>query len=267
MQHLARQHVADPGDRARGAAIDEAVKHLRVDADHQRQRRVLARDVLGRVAQRGRAAELLEADEMRMAARGASKNRSAGSRSRNRGCCRSPHGRSTAGLEHRRRNARAARAATMPRDSTRGMIIRPCRAAPLGMRRESGRARRVLRARADDDRHAGRHQLLDAFHALLVGRAAASRPSSRNRPRPDMPARPAPCPCATRASKSGSRSGVQGVISAGMVPANISVMVIGSSFATPRNVCYGRERGSWPKPEPGLRKRWRRRDTWRRSAG
>ncbi len=67
MQHLARQHVADAGDRAGRAAVDEAVKDLRVDADHQRQGGILAGYVLRRIAQRGCAAELLEADKMGMA--------------------------------------------------------------------------------------------------------------------------------------------------------------------------------------------------------
>ena len=35
-QHFARKHVADAGDRAAGAAIDEAVEHFSVDADHER---------------------------------------------------------------------------------------------------------------------------------------------------------------------------------------------------------------------------------------
>ena len=35
-QHFAREHIADAGDRAAGAAIDEAVEHFGVDADHER---------------------------------------------------------------------------------------------------------------------------------------------------------------------------------------------------------------------------------------
>ena len=64
-QHLARQHVADAGDDAARAAVDDAVKHLGVDADHQRNVVGLPGDVFGRVAQRLRAAEFLESDEMR----------------------------------------------------------------------------------------------------------------------------------------------------------------------------------------------------------
>jgi hypothetical protein len=46
MQDLLGQHIADAGDGAARAAIDEAVEHLRVDADHQGQRRSAAGDVL-----------------------------------------------------------------------------------------------------------------------------------------------------------------------------------------------------------------------------
>ena len=35
-QHFARQHVADSGDHAAGAAIDNAMEDLGVDADHER---------------------------------------------------------------------------------------------------------------------------------------------------------------------------------------------------------------------------------------
>ncbi len=68
MQHFPRQHVADAGDGAARPAIDVAVEHLRVDADHQRDFRRSPGDVLGGVAQRLRAAEFLEADEVRISA-------------------------------------------------------------------------------------------------------------------------------------------------------------------------------------------------------
>ena len=64
-QHLARKHIADTGDRAAGAAIDEPMEHLGVDADHERDVVRSAGDMLGGVAQGLRAAELLEPDEMR----------------------------------------------------------------------------------------------------------------------------------------------------------------------------------------------------------
>jgi len=64
VEHLLRQGVADPGDRADSPAIHEAVEYLRVDADHQQQRGAAPGDVLGGAGERGGAAELLEADEI-----------------------------------------------------------------------------------------------------------------------------------------------------------------------------------------------------------
>ena len=64
MKHFFWQHIADAGDRAARTTIDETVKDLRVDADHQRDVGRLADNMLGRVAQRFGAAELFEAEEM-----------------------------------------------------------------------------------------------------------------------------------------------------------------------------------------------------------
>ena len=65
VQHFAGQAVADPGDRADRATANESMTHLRIDADHQQDVAVGMSDVLGGVAQRIRAAEFLEADEIR----------------------------------------------------------------------------------------------------------------------------------------------------------------------------------------------------------
>ena len=64
VEHLIRQYIADTGYGAGRAAIDDAVKHFRVDAHNQFDVSTPPGDVLGRVAQRFRAAEFLEADEI-----------------------------------------------------------------------------------------------------------------------------------------------------------------------------------------------------------
>lgn len=60
------QRVSHPGNRAGCPAADKAVKHLRVDTDHQRQIGIGSGDVLGCVAERFRPAEFLEADQIRV---------------------------------------------------------------------------------------------------------------------------------------------------------------------------------------------------------
>ena len=65
-QHRFGQRVADAGDRPDRAAADEAMKDLRIDADHERQCRISARDMLGGIGQGLRAAKFLEADQIRM---------------------------------------------------------------------------------------------------------------------------------------------------------------------------------------------------------
>ena len=87
-QHFARQHVADAGDDAAGAAIDDAMEHLGVDADHQRDLGRSPGDVFGGVAQRLRAAEFLESDEMGDIGSQDRRTVRRASGSRNRGCCR-----------------------------------------------------------------------------------------------------------------------------------------------------------------------------------
>jgi hypothetical protein len=68
VQDLGREAVADAGDRADGAAAQEPVEHLRVDADQQEQVVVGVGDVLGRAGEGIGAAELLEADEVAVVA-------------------------------------------------------------------------------------------------------------------------------------------------------------------------------------------------------
>ena len=63
-QGLRRQCVADAGDDAGSAAVDDAVDHLRVDAHHEVEIIPLTGDVLGCVAERFPAAELLEAHQV-----------------------------------------------------------------------------------------------------------------------------------------------------------------------------------------------------------
>ena len=87
-QHFVREHIADAGDGAAGAAIDEAVEHFGVDADHERDVVRTARDMLRGVAQRFRAAEFLESDQMGKLVCAARRTAPLASGSRNRGCCR-----------------------------------------------------------------------------------------------------------------------------------------------------------------------------------
>src|SRR6202020_787028 len=63
-QHFVREHIADTSDGAAGAAIDEAVEHFGVDADHERDVVRTPGDMLRGVAQRFLAAEFLESDQM-----------------------------------------------------------------------------------------------------------------------------------------------------------------------------------------------------------
>ena len=65
-QHRLWQCVADAGNRAYRSATDKPMKDLRVDANHQRQRRITACDVFGGIGQRLRSAKFLEADKILM---------------------------------------------------------------------------------------------------------------------------------------------------------------------------------------------------------
>ena len=164
-QHLARQNVADAGDDAGGPAIDDAMEHLGVDADHERNPGLPPGNMLRGVAQRFGAAELLEPDEMRVfpaqieeqlrpgleAIIGAvvDDRRQVDRRLENAG--------EMAALGRRRRAARED-----ARDDHQ-----PPRAFCLGVTRERCGLRGVLRPGADDDRQAGVRQALDALHPLL----------------------------------------------------------------------------------------------------
>src|SRR5690606_32946030 len=66
MQHFPGQDIADAGDGAGCAAIDEAMKHGGIDTDHHGNLVVLTGDVLGGVAHVCRAAEFLEASKIGM---------------------------------------------------------------------------------------------------------------------------------------------------------------------------------------------------------
>lgn len=63
-EDLLRQGIADPGDGSDRTAVDKAVKDLRVDADHEGEIGIAARDVFGGVAERFGSAEFFETDEV-----------------------------------------------------------------------------------------------------------------------------------------------------------------------------------------------------------
>ena len=103
------------------------------------------------------------------------------------------------------------------------------RAASLGVRGERRGAARVLGARSDDDRHAGRDQLLDARHPLFV---VEQRPVAHRAAVDDAPtcrARRAPCPFAPARRSPACARGVQGVMSAGITPVKGFFVMLGLS--------------------------------------
>ena len=116
----------------------------------------------------------------------------------------------------------------------------------LRMGGERGGAEGVLRACADDDRNARRDQLLDAGHALLVGQ---QRPVA-HRAAIDDPRHAGIDELASFAGEGGEirrAAGVQGVISAGIVPANTSVIVV-APFGVSADCFTGANAGLGRKP-------------------
>ena len=64
-QHRRRQGIAHTSDGAHRSAPHDSMEDLRIHADHQAEVGVAAGDVFGRIGERGCAAKLLEANEVR----------------------------------------------------------------------------------------------------------------------------------------------------------------------------------------------------------
>ncbi len=167
MQHFTRQGVADAGDGTGGVAVDEAMHHLGIDADHQGHVIVLGGDVFGGVAQVGATAELLETDQVGVCAAQFEEQVGAGGKAvvgavvdhGRQLRCRGENGREVVFL----RDQRGAAAKHAGDDHQPG-------GANLG--RVGGMRHRlagVHRASADDGRDAGAHQACHAFLALGLG--------------------------------------------------------------------------------------------------
>ncbi|MNE41385.1 hypothetical protein D3C80_1354530 [compost metagenome] len=162
-----RQNIADAGDGAGCAAIDEAVENGRIDADHQGYFIITAGDVLGRITHVGRAAEFLEADKVLVLGAQGKEEIGAG-------------GKAVIGaVVDNRRDIRRSR--------QDGLEMRLLGGDDRTARQDTGNDHQALganllgvggmchgrsgvdRAGADDHRNAGLDQALHAFHALLVG--------------------------------------------------------------------------------------------------
>ena len=164
-QHLARQHVADAGDGAAGAAIDKAVEHLGVDPDHERDVVRTPGNMLRGIAQRLRAAELLEADQM---------GKLFAQFEEQLGSCLEAVIRAIVDdrrqvdrrLEHASEMAALGRRGRAARKHARNDHEAP-RALFLRVTRERRGLNGVLRACADDDREPSLRQTFDALHSLF----------------------------------------------------------------------------------------------------
>ena len=166
-QHRPGEGVADPGDRADGAAADEAVEDLRVDAHHEGEVRITRGDELGGVAQRLGAAKLLESDEVLVVPSQLSKEISAGLEAVV-GAVVDHRGEIAAGRKHLFKVGFLSCSGAPAREEA-GNDHQPHGPHLAGVGCMAGSDPRVLGTGADDDRHPRLDEEADARLPLLVG--------------------------------------------------------------------------------------------------
>ncbi len=166
-QHRPGQGVADPSDRADGAAADKAVEDLRVDAHHEGEVGIARGDEAGGVAQRLGAAKLLESDEVLVVSSQVSKEIGAGLEAVV-GAVVDHRGEIAAGRKHLFKVGLLSCSGAATREEA-GDDHQPHRPHLAGMGSMAGSEPRVLGTGADDDRDPRLDKEADAGLPVLVG--------------------------------------------------------------------------------------------------